>query len=249
MDSFKLVHPKGMYWGLPNVEALPEIDFDKVAEETNLNFTDEICYTIKLALAEYISQVRSFGNTPPSAKCTKALKDFDKACKLIEYALEWDEPGTLSEEEYDPLKLFLYECVTPNVSCHIDNEGFGLPKLNLERRIPCDSEYGDVRFSGNNVADYLALCRERVEEELKLPSKSGRRENFAIRRCLKWLHKCYKKAGGEGRGVKRDGNFEGPFLTFAKMLLDYTKVPLGLTDDPYAESTLGTLVINKYQLK
>ncbi|WP_031482020.1 hypothetical protein [Maridesulfovibrio frigidus] len=236
--------PKGMFWAIPNVEELPEIDFDGIGKKNNLDINENICFHIKGALAEYISQVRSFGNRPPRVEQIKQLKKVEKACKLIRPFLELDTPGVLDAGEYDQVKQFLYECVIPKVGCFIDDELPGSPRLIIK-----ENERGPIKLEGKCVADYLGLCVDRIQQELSTPAKRGRRENFQIRRCLISLHQCYFLAGGDGRGAERNGRFKGPFLTFAKMLLDYTKVPLGLTDDPYAESTLGTLVINKYQLK
>lgn len=245
-----LIHSKGETWSSLNLDVLPYIDFDAIEKQTNLTFDEDIRKGLKMALAEYICQVRSFGR-PLSSERKKALRAVEDACKLLESFLEWDAPGKLSESEYDPMKLYLYDCVKPSVNCFVEEgEGGGLPRLIVKERDLFDDEIGEVKFNGKNVSDYLALCRKEIEEERSWPTGSGRPKNSNIRRCLHWLREFYHEAGGEGRGVIRsaDGSFSGPFLTFSKLLLDYTQKPLGLTESPFAETALGALVVNKYKI-
>jgi len=241
---------KGETWSRLNLDVLPYIDFDAIEKQTNLTFDEFTRKSLKVVLAEYVCQVRSFG-MPLSSERKKVLRAVEDACKLLESFLEWDAPGKLSESEYDPMKLYLYDCVKPSVNCFVDKgEGGGLPRLVVKERSVFDDEIGEVVFDGKNVSDYLALCRKKIVDERSWPSQSGRRENFAIRRCLKWLQKFFHEAGGEGRGAQRlsDGTFSGPFLTFSKLLLDYTKKPLGYEEDQFSETSLGALVVNKYKL-
>ncbi|CCH47881.1 hypothetical protein [Pseudodesulfovibrio piezophilus] len=242
---------KGESWSGVNLDVLPEINFEAIEGQTGLKLNEDIREGIKRALAGYVCQLRGCVDRPLADERKELLKHVEKACRLLESFLEWDSPGTLGEDEYDPIKLYLYEHVRPSVNCFVDRgEGDGFPRLVVKECKLFDDEVGEIALDGKNVSDYLALCRKKIMDERSLPYPSGRPENFAIERCLKWLQKYYHKAGGEGRGAKRsDGaGFSGPFLTFAKLFLDYTKKPLGLTGNPFAESTLGALVINNLKL-
>ncbi|WP_316901221.1 hypothetical protein [Pseudodesulfovibrio indicus] len=237
---------KGRSWRGCNLEVLSDIniDFDAIEKQTNLTLNESIRKYIELALAEYVCSVRTLSK-PLSSERNKVLKAVEDACKLLESFLEWDGPGKLSESEYDPVKLYLYEFVTPHVSCFI-YERDGLPGLIVKEM----GERGKVRFSGKNVSDYLALCRKKIEKERSWPVQAGRPRNIEIWRCLRSLRNCYKSAGGEGRGVRRsaDGSFSGPFLTFLKLLFDHLQKPLGLAESPFSETALGALVVNKYRI-
>lgn len=261
-ESNLLVLNKGLSWCGINLDVLPEIDFDLVEKETNsrlnengkpnLSLKDEdIRLYIKQALAQYVCQLRYFHPPFSADEQRRALKKVEKACELLESFLEWDTPGVLGEDEFDPMKLFLYQTVVPNVKCLKLDAGKSRPRLAVKKYedIFNFSERGDIIFHGKNVAEYLAQCRNKIRQA-HISSKPGPREDFAIRRCLIDLREFFHSAGGDGREAGRPdgGKFSGAFLTFAKLLLDHTKEPLGLTGNPFAESTLGAIVVNKYRL-
>ncbi len=256
---------KGESWLYINRDVLPEIDFEAVEKATNLELSEQNRYLIKEALAEYICQTRSFENKPLAATRKRKLKEVEKACELLESFLEWDGYGILDDDEYDPLTLFLYQHVTPIVDCYedkIDNtdlsrlvvEDAGSPENQLDVLFDKSNDTNvtaKVQLNGENVADYLALCRKNAQELQRMKSRPGRREDPFIRRCLKWLLKIFQQAGGEGRGVvySVDGVFKGPFLTFSKMLLEETNEPLGREFPQFSEAWLGDLVLNRLRLQ
>ena len=242
---------KGTSWSGINLNVLPEIDFEAIEEQTGLKLNEDIREGIENALAGYVCQRRGCADRPLSDERIKLLKKVEDACNLLESFLEWDAPGTLSENEYDSIKLYLYEHVRPSVNCFIDREnGKSLPRLIVKEDNVFDDEIGEVKFDGKNVSDYLALCRKQIDDERSLPYPAGRSADSDLERCLKWLKKYYHDAGGEGRGAGRPdgGAFSGTFLKFCCLFLNYTKEPLGYKDDPFSESALGSRIVNKLKL-
>ena len=107
------------------------------------------------------------------------------------------------------------------------------------------SDRGHLSFNGKNVADYLVLCRKRIQQELEVPTQPGNRKKYAITRCLKGLHQVYSSAGGEGRGCwwyeGDQGEYRGPFFEFASGLLGYL-------DHPFKMKALGNQIIKNIKL-
>lgn len=233
----KLVYRKGRSLSAPDLEAFSEIEFDAIAEKTGLKFNDDICDIIKYTLAEYVSLVRVWEDTPSSKKRRGELKKIEKACELLESIFELDACGTL--DKFDSLQFDTWKCVKPQVECFLENDEGGHEHLVVKEQIAFDfSERGQLPFNGKNVADYLALCRKRIDEVLSIPHRQGKSEKYAIKRYLDALHQDYILAGGKGRGCWRtaDGTYRGPFFVLAKDLLDYT-------DYSYSESALGNKII------
>jgi len=262
--TIRTTRRKGESWHYTNLDVLPDIDFEALETATNLKLSEKCRDLIELALAEYICRVRSYGNRPRSIIRKRALKSVEDACKVLETFLSWDGLGSLEAEEYAPVTMYLFKAATPNVNCYVEqHEESLLPVLVVEETSVTDemeamfNESSDsksakrVRFDGQNVADYLALCRKRARQKLDSVSFSGRPKNFAIERCIKALHEGFRMAGGKGLGALRtvDEVFTGPFLTFSKMLLDYTNEPLGHKESPFSESQLGALINNNRLLK
>ncbi len=226
---------------MPNVDALPEIDFFAIAEKTNLKIDADVCENIRYILAEYISLVRVWEDKPLSKQRKASLRAVEKACELLESIFELDACGT--QEEFDSLQSFTWRSVTPHVECFLENDDRGFQYLVVkEKKIFDFSDRGQFPFDGKNVADYLVLCRERIQQTLNYPQRSGNREKYAITRCLNGFHQEYIFAGGKGRGCWRaaDGNYCGSFLVFSKELLDYT-------DYSFSESALANQIIKNIE--
>ena len=240
-----LVRRKGYRCNVPNVDNLPEIDFDAITQKTHLKFTNDICKSIIWELATYVSQVRGW-ETKPLGRTRKAkLKAIEKACKMIEYVLELEEYG--AQDEYDPMQQYLWKSVIPGVECFLVKDKGKASHLVVKEKKPFDfSDRGQLPFDGRNVAEYLVLCRRNIQRALK-PSRPGNREKYAVRRCLRGLHQDYLLAGGEGRGCSReaDGSYAGSFLMFSKMLFDSL---IDYTGISYSEGALHEYIANDLKL-
>lgn len=197
--SHRTTYRKGHSWNYTNYDVLPEIDFEAVEKVTDLKLTEENRYFIEEALAHYICQTRSFANFPLADVRKGRLRAVVKACSLLESFLEWDACGTLKEEEYDPVTMFLYKYATPGVDCYEGkSELNGLPQLlvkeeqsfpnqlDIMRGKACDlNNNPKVNLDGKTVADYLSLCRKKAQESLELKGQAGHPEDpHPIQRCL-----------------------------------------------------------------
>jgi len=182
---------KGKSWSVPNVDELSEIDFDALAEKTHLRFSEELRISIKYELAMYVSQVRVFESRPLSPKRQSSLKAVIKACSVLETVLDMDAKAEDEHNDFDAMGLYLWR--------------FVVPKNKFE-------------FDGADVAEYLAMCREKAEKEVGKSYRAGRRYYSALRCCLRRLKGDYILAGGEGRGCCKasDGTVGGTFLVFLR---------------------------------
>ena len=233
---------ESVYW--PSTVILPEIDFVAIAETSNLQLDDNLCEIIKCVLREYISLVRSWEQKPLSGERKRFLESIKSACELLESVFELDTQGPL--ENYDPMLFFAWQTIVPSVGCVLKMDSDGGGHLVTEKQVLCDSSERKVlQFSAKNVADYLAMCRANIQREAELPSRPGNRKKYAITRCLKGLHQVYSNAGGEGRGCwwyeGSQSEFRGPFLDFAKGILDYT-------DYSFSKKSLGNQIIKNIKL-
>ncbi|SOB60196.1 conserved protein of unknown function [Pseudodesulfovibrio profundus] len=217
---------KGWSWSGVNLNVLPEIDFDKLEKQIDLQLTQDTRELIKIGLSDYICQMRGWKDKPSPKSRKASLKRIVKACKVLEPIFELDSPGISNEDEYDPLKLHEWKCIMP---------------------------LGQYSFDGEAVADYLARCRGQAEDELKAMirreeerkeeerkkgkeekskkiekknDKPGPRKDFARPLCLEWLHKVFVEAGGDGRIKRYDNVYTGPFYLFAGKLFSLIGVPL-----------------------
>lgn len=252
--------PEGMHWSVPRPDALPEIDFDLIAEKANLSFTLNARNRIKEVLAMYIAQVRAFEKVPLLEQRQEMRLKTWKACKLLESFLKLDRRRVPSENEFDAEKLFMWNAFARQLYLKRTEERSS--RLELVSNKDVNAEYSEGEFfhcNGDIVAEYLAFCRDRVKTSIRMEysvpkeERGGRKRNGMIERCLRGLHQSYISAGGAGRGARRNegaGGFSGRFLTFASMLLEYTKGPLGIDKKSgvFAESTLGAMVVNKYKI-
>lgn len=211
---------KGRIWSVPNVEELVEIDFDALAEKTNLQFNENVSLNIRYELAIYVSQVRVFESIPLSRVRDSRLKSVQKACAVLESFLELDEFVEEQEGVFDPILLYLWRTVVPK---------------------------NKFEFDGKYVADYLAVCREKAKKEMEWRGRTGRPKNEALRSFLARLHNDYLYAGGKGRDCNRaaDGTLGGSFLAFAKELLDLTAKITGVS---YSEDALHDYVTKDLKL-
>ncbi|WP_319466197.1 hypothetical protein [uncultured Pseudodesulfovibrio sp.] len=240
---------KGWASSIPNVNDFSEIDFAAIEEETNLKFNDEIRSNIKLTLAHYVSQVKSYERRKPKRRKLR-LKAVEKACLLLESFLELDAYGVA--EDVDVLQQYLWDKVMPRVNCFIEDDEYGKRQLAIRERDFSDfNDKSPLPFDGKVVSAYLALCRKKVRQELKTNYSAGNKMNEALRLCLEKLYDDFIRAGGKGRECSRaqgEWFYEGPVLSYFKALLDYTQKPLGLSDSPYSVSTLGEYAVNDLQL-
>lgn len=211
---------KGRLWSMPNVEELAEIDFDALAEKTNLQFNEEVSVNIRYELAIYVSQVRVYESTPLVREREARLKGVLKACAVLESFLELDAFAEEPPDEFSAVELYLWRTVVPK---------------------------NQFEFDGKDVADFLASCRQNAKDGIRLKIKSGRRKNLALRNCLERLHNDYLFAGGKGRDCHRgdDGEVRGAFLIFAKELLDITAKITGVS---HSKKTLHNYIAKELKL-
>jgi len=145
---------KGRSWSVPNVDELPEIDFESIARKINLRFNEDICQSIKWELALYVSQVRVWEERPLARKRKAQLRKIEKACELLESVFELDAYG--KQEEFDSMQQYLWRSVSPHVECFLVCDGRGKSRLAVKGKKPFEfSDRGQLPFDGITVADYL----------------------------------------------------------------------------------------------
>lgn len=230
---------KGDSISLASEVTLSHIDFLAIAEKSNLQLSPWMYQAIKEILKTYASQISAW-ESMPTARAKKAfIKKVLKACELLESIFEFDAYGSVGE--FDKMRYASWLTIMPSVECFLEElPGSKVQQLVVKESRPFKGVVNkQIPLDGKNVADYLSMCRGKINDELKFPNKSGNPRKIAIKRCVEGLHKIYTRAGGKGRGSweyeGRKREMRGPFLDFAYSLLE-------CTDYPYDKKKLGNQI-------
>lgn len=186
------------------------INFDELECRTKLNLSDGLRNEIRYRLSMYEFEIQSFENIP-AQDVKRELNKVAAACDLLESMLRIRlEPGGGINAE--AVKQAVWTCSSPN-SLHASG---GVDA----KRLPGDLE----------VAEFLKHWKKNAVIAQKVKGKAGRPRNSALLLLLRSLHDLFVKAGGEGRGCTRseyaDDGYEGKFLVFSNILLEYSSVKI-----------------------
>ena len=237
-----------VYW-VKNVK-LPDIDLPHITHKLGLHYTEDLKDIIDCILSEFIALSRK-EEKPLADECKSYYKSIIDACNTLESLLELDAYGVA--DKFEPMKFHAWGNIAPNVECFV-NEEPGRARSSLivkEKKLLDSSKKGQFSFDGKNVADYLAICRKNAQRHAEFPRKVGPRKKYAITRVIKALHKAYKYAGGKGRGCwwyeskqkGKTGEYRGPFLDFASMVLESTDYSIDKT--ALGTQIMKNIVINR----